>query len=180
MLNIFDRWKEKQRLKETALNLYRRAVTQAREITFYRDFSVPDTVDGRFEMIAMHVFIIMHRLENPKLSQELFDVMFQDMEQAMRQMGIGDLSVPRQVKRMMRGFKGRYLSYKKAVSGEESLERALKRNIYGTIEGPSAKDIRGLEIYLLEMVRLLGDQTDRDLTDGRVMFKDISQGLRAA
>jgi cytochrome b pre-mRNA-processing protein 3 len=128
--------------QETAEKLYQAALAQARHPYFYADHGVPDTVTGRFEMTVLHAFLVWNRLraEGPKgrkLAQALFDVMFIDMERALRLIGVGDLSVPHHMKRMMRGFKGRALAYRDGLENPDDPEvllSALSRNLFGTIE----------------------------------------------
>lgn len=105
---------------KTAQRLYQAALAQARRRIFYTEYAVPDTVDGRYEVIVLHVYQIMEGLrkngtEGEKILQPLFDCMFRDFEYAAREMGIGDLSIPRHMKRMMQGFHGRATSYRKLL-----------------------------------------------------------------
>ena len=119
--------------------MYQLIVQQARDPKFYRDFSVPDTVDGRFEMISLHVFLVLRRLRRSsegasKLSQGLFDYMFEDMDLSLREMGAGDMGVGKRVKSMIQAFYGRVASYEEGLTdGKKFLEAALLRNVYGTI-----------------------------------------------
>ena len=119
--------------------MYQLIVQQARDPKFYRDFSVPDTVDGRFEMISLHVFLVLRRLRRSsegasKLSQALFDYMFEDMDLSLREMGAGDMGVGKRVKSMIQAFYGRVASYEEGLTdGKKFLEAALLRNVYGTI-----------------------------------------------
>lgn len=81
---------------ESAHSLYLRVVAQARQPAFYADFGVPDTVDGRFDLVVLHVFLVLHRLkqDHPQasdLAQALFDTLFQDMDQSLRELGAGDM-----------------------------------------------------------------------------------------
>jgi cytochrome b pre-mRNA-processing protein 3 len=131
---------ERKLRKKRAAFLYGRAVAQSRNPVFYSDLGVPDTVDGRFDMIALHVFILMHRLKTqgePKLCQALFDRMFKMMDPMLREMGVGDLSVPKHMKRMMNGFNGRMRAYSAALEAEnnEAMIEALNRNIYASGDG---------------------------------------------
>lgn len=134
----------KRQRRERAFVLYARAVAQAREPAFYAVMGVPDTVDGRFEMIALHVYLILRRLRAEgeaaaALSQDLFDAMFADMDRSLREMGVGDLSVGKRVKAMARGFYGRIKAYDDGLASADSgdLCEALRRNLYGTGEaGP--------------------------------------------
>lgn len=111
---------------------------------FYRDCGVPDTVDGRFDLIVLHTYIVLDRLRaegeaGRKLSQQLFDTLFDDMDRSLREMGVGDLSVGKHVKRMASGFYGRMKAYDEArAAGDEALAEALRRNVYGAPGGLEA------------------------------------------
>ncbi len=136
-----------------ARSLYKRVVAQARQPGFYRDCGVPDSVDGRFELIALHVFLVLRRLkadtgDGGKLGQALIDVMFQDMDQSLRELGAGDMGVGARVKHMAQGLFGRIAAYEDGLSGPpEILEAALRRNLYGTVTaGPD--QVRAMAAYL--------------------------------
>ncbi len=136
MINYF---KNRRELKQKAKALYERAEIQGRLPVFYADLGVPDSVDGRFEMISLHCYILMHRLQrngDKKLSQKLFDVFFRHMDYTLREMGIGDLGVPKHMKRMMQGFNGRAMHYEEAIKNNDpdALKQALENNVYGTID----------------------------------------------
>src|SRR5260370_6969849 len=95
---------------------YRRVVEQARQPIFFTDYGVPDTLDGRFELICLHAFLYLHRLKGEPppatwLCQSFFDEMFADFDRALREMGTGDLSVRKHVKRTARAFYGRIRAY---------------------------------------------------------------------
>jgi cytochrome b pre-mRNA-processing protein 3 len=115
-------------------------VAQARRPWLYARLGVPDTIDGRFDMIVLHAFLIFARLrhEGPKardLAQLVFDEMFQDMDHSLREMGVGDLSVGKRVRRMAEIFYGRADAYRKALSAPEeerveALKAALERNVF--------------------------------------------------
>jgi cytochrome b pre-mRNA-processing protein 3 len=126
--------------QDMAEKLYAAIVAQARQPFFYTDMAVPDTVDGRFDMILLHSFMVMLRLrdageETAALSQTLYDVMFVDMDRAVREMGIGDLSVKKHIRRMMKAFNGRMAAYDIAVGDLAGMKDALQRNVYGTVKG---------------------------------------------
>ena len=137
--------------------LYERVVAQARQPGFYRDCGVPDSVDGRFELIALHAFLVLRRLKSDpadagELGQALFDVMFQDMDQSLRELGAGDLGVGPRVKRMAQGLYGRIAAYEDGLSGpapgrEADLEAALRRNLYGTVSA-EPEQVRAMAAYL--------------------------------
>ena len=121
-----------------AENLYRKIVVRAREPYFYEDYGVPDSVDGRFEMITLHAFLVLRYLKPPPggqnaFGQALFDVMFEDMDLSLREMGAGDMGVGKRVKAMVRAFYGRITSYETGLGkSDDDLAKALKRNVYGT------------------------------------------------
>lgn len=140
--------------------LYERVVSQARQPGFYRDCGVPDTVDGRFELIALHAFLVLHRLkaepgDTEDLGQALFDVMFQDMDQSLRELGAGDLGVGPRVKRMAQGLYGRIAAYEAGLEGPEGeLETGLKRNLFGTAT-PEPGQVQAMAAYLRDAVDAL-------------------------
>ena len=136
---MFSFIKDRKSRKKRAAYLYEAAVVQSRQPTFYADMNVPDTVDGRFEMLALHCGILVYRLRKhgkTKQSQALFDKMFKVMDPMLREMGVGDLSVPKHMKRMMQGFNGRIIKYMHAIENEDkkALSDALIRNVYGTLK----------------------------------------------
>ncbi len=122
-------------------DIYNLIVQKARDPKFYTDLSVPDTIDGRFEMISLHAFLVLRRLRRSskgasQLSQALFDYMFEDMDLSLREMGAGDMGVGKRVKAMIQGFYGRVASYEEGLrDGVQTLEAALMRNVYGTVNG---------------------------------------------
>ena len=117
--------------------IYAAIVAQARRPAFYSGFAVPDTLEGRYEMLMLHAFLYLHRLKTEpepvrKQGQEVFDLMFLDMDRSLREMGVGDLSVPKKIKKMAGAFYGRTAVYDAALAGDgEGLAPALGRNIFG-------------------------------------------------
>jgi cytochrome b pre-mRNA-processing protein 3 len=151
-------------------------VEQARRPPFYATLGVPDTVDGRFEMIALHMFLVLHRLKNESVadgfSQALFDTMFADMDRSLREMGVSDLSVGRHVKAMAQGLYGRMAAYEAGLAGSDdaALADALRRNVYGTLVTPP--DAGPLAGYIRANVAALGAQRLDELLAGRPRFTD--------
>jgi cytochrome b pre-mRNA-processing protein 3 len=114
--------------------IYGMIVTQAREPAFYRDLGVPDTVNGRFDMLLLHLWIVLRRLKSAKdgtaLSQALFDHFCVDMDDNLREMGVGDLTVPKRMQAFGEAFYGRSAAYDRAsAEGGGALAQALCRNI---------------------------------------------------
>jgi cytochrome b pre-mRNA-processing protein 3 len=154
---------------------YRRVVEQARQPMFFTDFGVPDTLDGRFELICLHAFIYLHRLkvERPqatRLCQCFFDSMFADFDRALREMGIGDLSVGKHIKRMTRAFYGRIHAYEEGLAGNDrALGAALARNVFGTVID-SVLFAEVMAIYVRNAVSELCRQSTAELLAGRICF----------
>lgn len=136
--------------------LYLRVVEAARQPKFYTDYAVPDTLDGRFDMIALHMFLLTHRLkkENTPEALELFravsEVFFADMDRSLREMGSSDTGVGKRVKNMAQAFYGRQLAYQTAVGDEAAMAEALLNNLYrGDIEK---------RLYAAQMAAYVGQQ----------------------
>ncbi len=172
---FFDRWFRREPRAARARPLYDRVVAQARRPGFYSRCGVPDTQDGRFELIALHLFLVLHRLkagrpETADLAQDLFDTMFQDMDQSLRELGAGDLGVGPRVKRMAEGLYGRIAAYEAGLEGPEgALEAALGRNLYGTVT-PRPDQLRSMAGYLRREVEGLARREPADLESGKPDF----------
>jgi cytochrome b pre-mRNA-processing protein 3 len=168
----FSRRKSVRDAAETA---YRHVVEQARQPVFFSEFGVPDTVDGRFELICLHAFLYLHRLKSERplsaaVSQAFFDVMFLDMDRGLREMGTGDLSVGRHVKRMAQGFYGRIRAYQTGLEqGRSTLAAALSRNLFGTVADP-ARAIDAMVDYVYCGAGRLARQPAAELVEGNVRF----------
>lgn len=120
--------------------LYGRIVGAARRPDFYARYGVPDSLDGRFEMVTLHMYFVLRRLkaggrEEAELAQDLFDYMFADMDSTLREMGVGDMGVGKKVKFMAQAFMGRIAAYDRGLrEGDAELAQALSRNLYGTLD----------------------------------------------
>jgi cytochrome b pre-mRNA-processing protein 3 len=118
-------------------SLYGVIVAQARVPDFYEEFGVADSVDGRFELIVLHVALLTRRLrrepEGAALASALVDRFGRDMDDNLREMGVGDLTVPKKMKRMFEALYGRTRIYQSALdeTGSDTLEAALARNVFG-------------------------------------------------
>lgn len=167
-----------KRHRAPAQDLYAALVEQARRPPFYATLGVPDTVDGRFEMIALHMFLVLHRLKDEPAAQSfgqaLFDIMFADMDRSLREMGVSDLSVGRHVKRMAQGLYGRMAAYEAGLAGadDSALAEALRRNVYGTVATPP--DPGPLVAYVRANVAALAAQELGDLLAGRARFTEAA------
>ncbi len=145
LLSLF----RKDPAKKAARSLYETAVKQARSPYLYEVFATPDTVEGRFEQVSLHVYLILKRLQGEgadasQLGQKLFDTMFENMDDSLREMGVGDLSVAKKIRKLAEDFFGRSGVYRQAMAPEASdqaLSNALSRNIYGQPGGARSSDL---------------------------------------
>ena len=171
-------------VKRAAESLYSSAVQAARNSVLYTEYGVPDTVDGRFEMIALHVYVLLRRLkttglEGKALSQSVFDSMFDDMDRTLREMGAGDLGVGRRVKEMAKAFYGRIAAYDDGLGEPDpgALRLALERNVFrGSEGGADDQAYRGAALaqYLRELAQEM-DRCDADrLLSGHVTFPALA------
>ncbi len=137
-----------------AKRLYVCVIDQARQPAFYLNSGVPDTPDGRFDMIALHVGLLLRRLRQDHqftadFAQALFDLMFSDMDQNLREMGIGDIGVGKRIKAMAQAFYGRLAAYEAGLKNPDDgeLVAGLKRNLYRKAS-PRESQIAGVAAYM--------------------------------
>jgi len=174
MFGFFRKFREKQ----AARRLYAVILGRAREAVFYEDFGVPDSVDGRFDMVALHTFLVLRRLKRDRpasaaLSQALFDLMFVDMDENLREMGVGDLSVGRRVKDMAKAFLGRIAAYEAALAeerGGDALAAALRRNLYRGGAAADGGQIAAMADYVRRQDAGLAELPIEEMLAGRLAF----------
>jgi len=155
--------------------LYTAAVAAARDPWFYATLLVPDTLDGRFDLIALHAFLLIHRIQaspapGPDLSQAVFDAMFSDMDNNLRELGVSDLRVGKRVRAMWEAFHGRSTAYAQALDAADrnALAAALARNVWRG-ENPDASP-EMLADYVLSQAANIAIQPLAELAVGKVLF----------
>lgn len=164
---IFSRFFAKRKIQPEAL--YAAIVAAARQPKFYAEWAVPDTVDGRFDMIVLHLYLVLDRLRTEPLEfrQSLSALFFADMDRSIREMGAGDLSVAKKVRRMAEAFGGRVEAYEQSrAEGSMAVEQALTRNVYAGQPG----DVSSLRYYMENAVEALGRQQPENIMAGQVVF----------
>jgi cytochrome b pre-mRNA-processing protein 3 len=176
-MNWLSRLFGRRRRHPAAERLYAALVAQARMEAFYRAGRVPDTLDGRFELVVLHAFLVLRRLkaagpEGAGLAQALFDRMFVDMDESLREIGVGDLGVGRRVKQMAQAFYGRAGAYEAALEAgvARTLEGALRRNLYGTVPEEEGLPLAAMAGYLRQAAAALAAQPASALLAGTVNF----------
>ncbi len=153
--------------------LYGTIVAQARAEALYQRFGVPDTVNGRLEMVLLHVVLLLRRLnEEPDgapWGQAVFDLFCQDMDDNLREMGVGDLAVPREMQRIGEAFYGRQAAYNGALASSDSqaLVEVLKRNVLEGGEG-----VEALARYVRAAARALAARDINERRRGNLGFPD--------
>lgn len=166
----------------SAQALYAAAVRQSRRPEFFGAGRVSDTVEGRFELLALHGFLILHRLKREgeaarRLAQDVFDTMFEDLDRNLREIGIGDLSVGKRVRLLAENFYGRIRAYEEGLSDpREKLDAAISRNVLANAAEPAVSPdtvlpfARAVADYVRRETAALAVQPLRDLEAGRVAF----------
>ena len=163
---------------------YGAIVAQARSVAFYADYRVPDTVEGRFDLIVLHLVLLLNRLGRLAeagrglgqallgqafLGQELFDAFCRDLDANLREMGVGDLAVPKPMQAFAEAFYGRQAAYLAALGAadERVFEKALARNIF-----PAGNEAGAAQLarYARAAVTRLDAQDDGALIRGEVVF----------
>ncbi|WP_395708557.1 ubiquinol-cytochrome C chaperone family protein [Reyranella sp.] len=119
-----------------ATALYTRTAERARAPELFEACGIPDTLDGRFDALALHAALAIDRLrrepDGEALAQAFFDAMFRHLDLTLREIGVQDLGVGRRIKIMAEGLHGRALAYREALVGtSDQLLEALRRNAYG-------------------------------------------------
>ena len=170
---LFGRWRNSN--QEVVDSLYGQIVAAARQPVFYSHWNVPDTPLGRFEMLSLHMFLFLHRCRRDDailrdVAQQITDDFFTDVDHSLRELGIGDMGVPKRMKKLAKMFYGRAQAYGEAIDAGDgaALSRALARNIL-----PEASEWRQsalLASYVVEANSALAAQSTEEIAAGRLEF----------
>ncbi|MCE9650223.1 MAG: ubiquinol-cytochrome C chaperone [Parvibaculum sp.] len=170
-----------------AYAIYRALVSQARSPALYLRAGVPDTLEGRFEMVVLHAFLVLRRLKDASgaeaepakaLGQRVFDILFDDMDQTLREIGVGDLSVGKKIKALASAFYGRVAAYEEGLDAADALvlEEALKRNVFPEAE-PSPDDLKALADYVRRAADGLSALPVAALLKGETAFAALPEAV---
>jgi cytochrome b pre-mRNA-processing protein 3 len=159
---------------------YSAIVAQARQPHFYAELAVPDTLDGRFEMVSLHTILVLNRLRGEKdkageFGQQLFDLFFLDMDGSLRELGVGDVSVPKKVKKMAEAFYGRAAALGAALASESRAEliEMIDRNVHAGASAPAAS--AALAAYVRASAETLAAAPVSEILAGRPSWPDQTQ-----
>ena len=152
---------------------YEAIVAAARHPAFYARWNVADTLDGRFDMVALHTYLVLERLKGvePEFRQALVDEFFSDMDRSLRELGVGDVSVGKKVRKMAEVFYGRIAAYDAALAGEgTTLGAAISRNVFP--DDPQPDGAAPLAAYLMDQRSHLALQDSVAIAGGKISFKE--------
>lgn len=158
-------------------------VGAARNPFFYTQLSVPDTIDGRFDLIVLHLFLLQHRLlaataaETPAahaFAQRLSEAFFTDMDRSLRELGVADTGVSKRIKKMGKAYHGRLQAYAAALSEPTHLRAALVRNLYGTLADGDVKALDRLAHYVEKTSQHLANSELATLMAGNYAWPDVA------
>ena len=172
-------WFSKRRSRRhAARRIYDAVVGQARNPVFYRELGIADRLETRFELLVLHVFLALDRLqqdgtEGAALGQELVDAFVSDMDTTMRELGVGDISVAKKVRHAAAVFRERLQDYGKALAQPDSgpLETALAEAVFPG-DTPSPETAAHLAGYTRAAALGLRRQALSDLSAGRLDFPE--------
>lgn len=160
--------------------LYRLAADKARDPAFYRDAHAPDTVEGRFELYMIHVILLAMRLRGEgrraaETSQVMFDAFLRGLDDAMREMGVGDLSVGKKMRRLGEAFYGRAKRYDELIGDPAGLEALVRRTLYADAEGADAdRGAAAVAAYAARAHAHLAGQPTERLLAGEATFPPLA------
>jgi cytochrome b pre-mRNA-processing protein 3 len=158
--------------------LYESVVERARQPLFYTEFAVSDSVEGRFELYSLHVILLLHRLkgQGPQAAdtaQVLFDIFIGQLDHALREIGVGDLSVAKKMRKLGEAFYGRAKSYDAALDATDGeLEALIGRTVF---EGAGeAGRAQALAAYVRRGAAALAAEPLETLLEGRIDWPDLA------
>ncbi|MEL7544664.1 MAG: ubiquinol-cytochrome C chaperone family protein [Pseudomonadota bacterium] len=182
---MFNWLKRQTSGQATADGLYDAIVTQARQPEFFTSFGVADDVAGRFEMICVHIFAVLERLGTANatetIGRDLIERFFRDMDDEMREMGVGDTTVPKKMRKTSEGLYGRLNAYGQALREPDgaainrALSTALARNVYADESRAEETEVRALAGYVRQAVLHLDEIDDETVTGaGSITFPSLA------
>lgn len=167
--------RKRQVSEEILIRTYEAIVAAARQPVLFSNWQVPDTPLGRFESLSLHMILFLHRTKaaGPQLKalgQEVVEEFFKDVDHSLRELGIGDTSVPKRMKKLARMFYGRAAAYDVALDAKDEapLAKALERNMFP--DGPEWPQAENLARHALEASAMLAQATDADILAGSIGF----------
>lgn len=188
-------------------------VAAARNPFFYTVLTVPDSIDGRFGMIVVHLFLLEFRLlkgefisasrlmgaspsnplpsgspeglrtptptskqtTNHAFAQFLSEAFFNDMDNSLREIGVGDTGVSHRIKKMGKAYHGCLQAYAAGLNDPQLLRSALARNLYGTVENGDVAMLDRMANYIEKMIAALAEADINTITSGQYVWPDAAE-----
>lgn len=146
-------------------------VEQSRKPFFYQDCGIADTLDGRFDVIVLHMFLLTHRMKNtaPEFLRAVWETFFSDMDRSLREMGASDTGIGKRIKKMVQAFYGRMDAYSSTIEDEAKFKESLERNLYRDNQVTDAQTAL-LISYIKQNLEHLHKQEAESITSGKVSF----------
>ena len=166
---------------ELSNQIYKLIIKQSRIKPFYTNLNIPDTIDGRFELVVLHFFFIDNALNKEveyydKIYKEILEIMYKDFDMSLREMGVGDLSVGKKIYHMTEAFSGRIVAYRAASKKNKTqVIKSLRRNVYGTIKNINKNQLNILAEYFLESLKLINTTTIDSVIKNNAIFLDLNR-----
>jgi cytochrome b pre-mRNA-processing protein 3 len=170
-----------------ARDIYGEIIAQARQPLFYEGLGVPDSVEGRFDLLVLHSFLVMGRLKGKggadttegHFANKIFSTMVEDLDSNLRELGVGDLTVGKKVRGLTEAFLGRAASYDEALKTKDSelMARVVARNILGDELLATSDKAKSLSAYVFAVNKELTDQSAERLMQGVVVFPALTDFL---
>lgn len=173
---VLQRLFQPRAARQSGAKLYEAVTRQARKPEFYVELGVPDSVEGRFELYSLHVVLLLHRLKGQgaqasEVSQALFDAYIRSLDDALRDLGVGDLSVGKKMRKLGEAFYGRVKSYESTLTdGDVILRDLVARTLYAdNAEGA----VDAMVAYIHASESSLGNQALSDIIEGLPAWAEI-------
>lgn len=174
---MFKFFRKRKAEKQIAYTLYKKLVEQARHPSFYTEFEVEDSIEGRFDMILLHLFLVDDRLEQAgdtyvNLRRTIHEAMVTDLDRSFREIGVGDMSVGKEMKKVGDAWLGRHTVYAKAFADDIEnavLIEALNNNVFGGNNEQSAAELGSYARKAKHLLMLADTET---ITGGNLVFPE--------
>tara|TARA_B100001027_G_scaffold208065_1_gene173064 strand:- start:39 stop:590 length:552 start_codon:yes stop_codon:yes gene_type:complete len=174
--------KKNKEIVELCITLYSFIVKQARTKEFYLNLKIPDTIDGRFELIILHFFLLERTLDkeikkDQLIYKELLEIMYKDFDMSLREIGVGDLSVGKKIYQMTEAFSGRLFAYRKLNNKKNfgSMGTVIKRNIYGTTQNIDSKYVEIVKSYIIDSMEYIDKSSIYEVSENNSIFIDLNR-----
>ena len=171
---------KKNNVKHVSLLIYKKLVSYSRNKIFYTYLKVPDTLDGRFDLIIFHLYFIHIALfKKGVLEQQVYDevlsIMYKDFDSNLREIGVGDLSVGKKIYQMSEAVAGRIMAYNNSKNSKEKIQDAILRNIYGSKKNFDKKIISIMVDYFLINIKNIKSKKLVDIKENSAIFFDLEK-----